>query len=78
MNKEQYQLLITKPEIPIELWYEFFLEKGGANIGLEAFVDIFTNMLMGVSIVSKTGPKWVSLETALRKFYGHYNKKFGL
>lgn len=76
MTKEQYLLIREKEEIPIEIWYEFFLEKGGSNIGLEVFTDLFTNMLLGKMVITTFGPKLISLETALRAFYKHYNQKF--
>lgn len=79
MTEQDYKELLIKPEIPMDIWYEFFLEKGGANIGLSLFVEAFTNVLIGVNMVTLQGkPKHVSLETALRKFYQHYNQKFGL
>ncbi len=74
MTKEDYQQLREKPEIPMDRWYEFYIERGGFQIGLEKFTELFTDTMLGVTI----GKRFMSLETALRQFYQYYNKKFDI
>ncbi len=81
MTKEQYQELLTKPEIPMDLWYEFFIEMGGTNIDLGTFANMFLILTRdGETPVSGTDGeiKWVSLASAQKKFHEHYHKLFGL
>lgn len=78
MTKEQYLLIKEKPEIPMDIWYDFFLERGGSNIGLSKFTEAFTNVLLGVNIIKPSGIKHVSLKTSLDKFYKYYNHKFSV
>lgn len=79
MTEKEYLLIREKPEIPMDIWYEYFLERGGTAIGLEAFRKAFYRVLeMGTAgVLSSTGvPKFVTFNSCLRSFYSYYNKKF--
>lgn len=81
MTAEEYKQLLEKPEIPMEIWYEFFLEKGGKQIGLEDFTSRFkivTDPGEHMVIGSNNIFKWVSMGSALKHFHEHYKEKFGL
>ena len=81
MTLEQFNNLLTKPEIPMDIWYEFFLEKGGSPIGIENFMKYFSVITQpGETMVTGTDgqPRWCSLRGAYQKFYDHYKAKFGL
>lgn len=78
MTKAEYLVVRNQPEIPMDIWYEYYLERGGTNIGLSLFVEAFTNVLLGTIVMTKSGPKTLSLKTALISFYKYYNQKFGL
>lgn len=77
MTKEEYIIIREKPDIPMNIWYEFFLERGGFSIGLDKFIEIFSNILLG-SIIRKTNGEqtFVNFNSALSQFYKYYNNKF--
>lgn len=81
MTKEQYLELFTKPEIPMDIWYEFFLERGGAQIGMELFARVFGIVTQpgGTMVTGSNGqPKWISMESCYKNFYQYYQQKFEL
>lgn len=81
MTKDEYLELINKPEIPMDVWYNFFLEKGGDELGLEEFTARFKAVTQNVPrmvIGTDKAFKWVSMDSALRKFHEHYREKFEL
>lgn len=81
MTEEEYKSLLTKSDIPIEYWFEFFLEKGGAKIDINLFTEIFVALIKEeeIPITGSDGSvKWVSLQSATAKFHDHYRKQFNL
>lgn len=81
MTKEQYQELLKKPDISMEVWYDFFLERGGKEIGLQEFIAYFeqvTHEQPRIILGSDRRIKWVSIGSATRKFHEYYSQKFGL
>lgn len=78
MTEQEYKELRERTEIPMKVWYDYFLERGGSDIGLGSFENYFTKMLLGVAISKSGKVLYVNLQTALQSFYKHYNEKFGL
>ena len=81
MTKEQFEQLSKKEEIPIDIWYQYFIDKGGQNIGLEKFKNIFLQMIQQGQVIvtgTKGTPKFISLKSALDNFYTFYKEKFAI
>lgn len=79
MTKQQYELIRNQPEIPLEIWYEFFLERGGSQIGLPQFHKLFAIVIQpgGTMVNGGDGqPRWIDFNSALNNLYGYYNQKF--
>lgn len=66
------------PEIPMDIWYEYFLERGGRDIGISRFQDLFIQILSKgqTMIAGPRGIKYVSFGSAITNFYKYYNEKF--
>lgn len=80
MTLDQYLIIREGPEVPMPAWFEFYREKGGVIEDYDIFVKVFTTLIRNESIVkgSDGNSKQITLKTALDRFYGFYNAKFGL
>lgn len=76
MTKEQWLLTREKPEIPMDVWFSFYKEKGGiADVSL--FEKMFTNAIFQEPVFLRIQKK-VTFASCLNKLFTHYNEKFGL
>lgn len=80
MTKEEYLLLIKKPEVPIELWFAYYREMGGIIEEINEFAQIFSTILWNQSeILGSDGVmKKVTPQSAFNRLHSYYHKKFGL
>lgn len=78
ITEQRYQQLEKMQEIPMDAWYEYFLERGGTPVGLEQFTPLFSQIIQGFTIQTGTNVRYVTFETALSNFYTYYRKKFKL
>ena len=80
MTKEQYLLIIQQPEVPMALWFEYYLERGGLVKDFDEFQKIFVTLTWHQAIVTGANgqSKKINLQTALNNFHGYYAKKFDL
>ena len=78
ITKEEWEHWREMPNIPIDVWYSFYQEKGGLLDNLEDFTQIFLTMVNNKMIVvgSEGGMKEVSAESAFRKMKEYYDAKF--
>lgn len=75
MTKEQYLIIRTMPEIPMDIWFEFYKERGGILQRVD-FDNIFSTIIWNNSITINM--KQVTLSSAINNFYSYYNEKFGV
>lgn len=76
MTKERYLEIRDREEIPKEVWYEYYKERGGV-LGEDEFWQNFVKAIFSrLVVVNRNGPKQIDLKTALESFYGYYNRKF--
>jgi hypothetical protein len=82
MTKEQYVEYIKMEEVPIELYYEYYLEHKRSDkqlILLEDFEHLFNTFLIntqGKPIIINGNIKLIDLSLILNKIYMYFNKKF--
>jgi hypothetical protein len=76
MTKEQWLTVRNQPEIPMDVWFSFYKEKGGiADRAL--FDQMFVRGIWEQPIFVKLGKK-ITFEGCIRKIHDHYNAKFGV
>lgn len=74
MTKKEYIELRNQPEIPLDIWFEYYQERGG-TLDKEEFIQIFSILMTQETV---TATKVINFHTALNNFYRYYNQKFGL
>jgi len=79
MTKEQYLDIISRSQIPMNIWFEYYRERGGLVDDFAQFERLFSTALVNeFTVESSSIPKKISLTSALHNFYSYYNKKFGM
>lgn len=80
MTKDQYLLILQKPEIPMGVWFDYYRERGGIISDPIEFERIFSVMIWNEATTkgSDGNMKKITLNSALRNFYEYYNKKFNI
>lgn len=80
MTKEQFLLILKQPEIPMEVWFEYYRERGGMIDDFEKFSYIFSIILWNKQEIqgSDGNMKQVTLASAFYQFHDYYAKKFNL
>jgi hypothetical protein len=80
MTREQYLIMIQQPEIPMSLWFEYYLDRGGVVRSFEEFERVFSILMWNESTMKSSNGqmKQITFGSALRNLYEYYNKKFGL
>ena len=79
MTKEQWLIVRKKEEIPMEVWFEYYTEKGGILKNIAEFEHYFTQMLTMRQIIIVNGQhKELGFGSAVRRIIKYYNEKFGV
>lgn len=80
LTKEEWDHWREMPNIPINVWYSFYKEKGGYVDTLEQFTEIFLSMVNNrMTVQGSDGVmKEVSAQSAFKKMKEHYDAKFGI
>lgn len=80
MTKEQFLRVVEMPEIPLTLWYEYFLETSGFRMSFEDFEYVFSVSVWNEQIVRGTDGqhKRLTFKNAVDNFYDYYKRKFKL
>jgi hypothetical protein len=80
MTQEEYLVIRNKKEIPFEVWFEYYRERGGTIEDFKKFEEVFTILLFNAAEVQSSNGQMreVTLKSALENFYAYYNQKFGL
>lgn len=79
MTKEKYIEYSVMEDPPIELFYEFWKDKGGKDIGIDNFTKIWMEMSQffgGAAIEINRNIKFFNLKNIIEKVYEYYNNKF--
>jgi hypothetical protein len=78
MTKERFIEVTKMPEVPMDVWFEYYKDRGGV-LDFEEFKKVFTTFLWNESIVTVRGvQKHITLRSALNNFYQYYKTKFNL
>lgn len=82
MNKEEYFSIREQEEIPVSLFYEFYVDKAQDPSKVMSLVEFeqvypqfmatFANQIM----LQPSGPKTITFEGAINKVYKHFDEKF--
>lgn len=80
LNKEEWEHWREMPNIPIDIWFSFYKEKGGYLDNIEDFTDIFITMINNrMTVEGSDGVmKEVSARSAFGKMKEYYDTKFGI
>lgn len=73
LTKEQWDLIKIQTEIPIEIFFEFYKEKGGYIEDLNTFIGILHYSITNGIV---TNGKIVSYQSMIRNLYNYYDQKF--
>lgn len=79
MTKEQWIQIRDQFHIPIEVWFDYYRERGGSIQDLQTFTITFYEILPKNHIVQTN--KWtrkITFETAVKQLFEYYNNKFDL
>ena len=80
MTKEEFLFIVKQPEIPMEVWFDYYRERGGMINDLEQFIHVFSIILWNEQIIqgSDGNMKKVTPTSAFSQFHDYYAKKFNL
>lgn len=80
LTKEEWEHWREMPNIPIDIWFSFYKEKGGYLDNIEDFTDIFITMINNSMVVEGSDGvmKEVSARSAFNKMKEYYDTKFGI
>jgi hypothetical protein len=82
MTKDQYLELREKEEVPLELFYNYWVEVKPShykNMSFEEFERNFSQFLFNLQgniVLSEAGQKIVDFPRMLERIYSHFNEKF--
>lgn len=80
LTKEEWEHWREMPNIPIDVWFSFYREKGGYLDNIEDFTNIFLTMVNNRMIVEGSDGvmKEISARSAFSKMKEYYDVKFGI
>ena len=70
MSKDRWLYVSTLEEIPMEIWFLYYRERGGIIGDIKEFEHLFTILLWS--------PSNITLDSAIHNIYNYYNKKYGI
>ena len=79
MIKEDWLYIRTQEEVPIFLFYDYFLDnkdKNRTSITLKEFEQVFPTFMASPVIITRAGVRYVSFENILHKVYNYFDAKF--
>lgn len=78
MTLEKWLKIIQMNEVPPDVWYEYYVEKGG-NFGFDYFWKNFQIAITReLTTLNKIPPRKMNFDTALTRLYNFYNNKYGI
>lgn len=78
MTKQRWEAIKNLKEIPMDVWFEYYIENGGKVNNLLVFTHLFTRILFADDLVRNSTGRLVDVnfKTALNRLYSYYNDKF--
>jgi hypothetical protein len=76
MTKDQWVEMKNRDEFPLEVWFEYYKERGGIVSDIGQFRDLFIKLVQAEPRLVNNG-KVISTGTALNNLKEYYNSKFG-
>lgn len=80
MDKKDYLKIKEQVEIPLSLFYEYYLDKNKNNevMDLKEFEAYFPQFMQYQAIETKNGVKFVNFTSIVKKVYDYFNQKWDL
>lgn len=79
MTREEWTYYRKQYEIPIEVWFNFYRDRGGTIDDLQVFTVQFHNIIpRGLTIKTNNWTKEVTYASAIRALFNYYDNKFDL
>lgn len=80
LTKEEWEHWREMPNIPIDVWFSFYKEKGGYLEDVQQFTQIFLTLVNNQSTVMGSNGimKEITPQGAFGKMKEYYDKKFGI
>ncbi len=80
LTKEEWEHWREMPNIPIDVWFSFYREKGGYVDNVDDFTNIFLTLVNNNMIVTGTDgtDKRISAGSAWNNMKPYYDHKFGI
>ncbi len=75
MTKDRWQVVRNLQEVPMDVWFEYYKEKGGATAAQDVFEKAFVNFI-AVKFLAPNGWVYPNFRGALNRLYKFYNEKF--
>jgi len=82
LTKDQYVLIREQEEIPVSLFYEFYVDKApdpSKVITFEEFEKVYPQFMATLGnkiMITPSGTKTITFEGAIEIVYKHFDKKF--
>lgn len=79
MTKDTYLKIVEQENIPMEVFFEYYKERGGTLTDLDEFSELFSTAISNQwTVKTSSGMKKITYTSVLNNFYSYYNNKFGL
>ena len=80
MTKEEWLKISQQEELPLHVFYEYYLEKGGTFMNLLKFEEIFSSLIINGPIILGAGKPVVHIThvSAIGRLFRYYNEKFNI
>jgi len=77
MTKQRWEQVRELEELPMEIFWEYYQERGGKLKDFSTFRNVFEKAItQGMRIVTPDKVRVVTLNSALGNVYSYYNNKF--
>lgn len=80
LTKEEWEHWREMPNIPIDVWFSFYKEKGGHLESVDEFTQVFLTLVNNSMVVTNSDgvKKQITAATAWEKMKVYYDNKFGI
>ena len=80
MTKETFLKIKDQTDIPMDVWFEYYRDRGGIIQDFDYFNQVFSTLLVNRATVAGSDGrmKEITLQSAYNQFYDYYSKKFNL
>lgn len=79
MTKQEWQVARSSTNIPMEMWFDYYKDRGGTINDIWQFEQIFTSLIANESlIITNHGQKQITFTSAINSMFNYYDTKFSL